>query len=374
MRILCFHPALAPYRLHFFNVLADNADLHLVLLQRNLYSQKFDQKHLLVKLKAGYEYLDAGYRVFSRTVRFGFGRIIDSVKPEILIGYEASQTTLALLFYRYLRPKSRVKIWTMMDDSRELVLGRRGLRRIIRDFVIRHVDLVIVPSEDSKEAYRKRIPSVPSDKYAIVPIVHDTFAMRENAQTIYEAGRNWRSANVPTNWSRVLLFVGRLAPEKNLKWLIRQMKGLDECWGLVLVGDGEERTKLYSVVDELNLGCRVMFVGRQEGDKLYAIMSMADALVLCSTSEPYGAVVSEALQWGTPCIVSRNCGSAVLVETGKNGCVFEYNDSASFHDAIVNLPRRSEKSMLTVDLRRALGVLVARAQDSVTFGLSQKNL
>jgi glycosyltransferase involved in cell wall biosynthesis len=182
--------------------------------------------------------------------------------------------------------------------------------------------------------------------------------MRGNADEIYMAGRAWRETNCPKTWKRVLVFVGRLAEVKNLPWLIERMQELPGTTGLVLVGDGTLGAELKSMVAAMELDGRVIFAGRKEGDDLYAVMSMADALILCSQSETFGAVVAEALQWGTPCVVSNNCGAAVLIENGKNGMVFSYGNASEFAEAVGRIPSRSTQSLLPVDLPSAVDRLV----------------
>ena len=50
-KLLIFHQALAPYRVDFFNHLAEKFNTELVLFDTNLVNQKFDQKQLVENLK-----------------------------------------------------------------------------------------------------------------------------------------------------------------------------------------------------------------------------------------------------------------------------------------------------------------------------------
>ena len=357
MKVICFHPALAPYRLGFFNLMSERIDFKLVLLQANVNVQKFDQGKLLMKLLPQYEYLDSGFCMFGRNIRFGYLKIIEREDPNIVIGYESSYTTLVLMLYRFIF-RRKLKVWTMMDDSYDLIIRRKGFRRIIRNLVLKHIDLVIVPSKESIKAFGKCVPSVPVSRFAVMPIAQDTAFIRKHASSVYSNAQRWKKANIPSHWKTVLIFVGRLVPVKNLHWLISQIRYLNDDTGLVLVGDGEEAENLHKEVKSLGISNRVIFAGRLEGDELYARMAMADGLVLCSNSELYGAVVAEALQWGTPCVVSSNCGSSSLIENGKNGYVFKYNETESFRFAVQNLPNRSTDSILPVNMVEAVANLL----------------
>lgn len=353
MRILCFHPALAPYRVDFFNLLGEKSDLKLVFLQANLQTQKFDQKKLLSQLKVPYEYLERGVCICGRCIRTGVPGVVRHERPDVIIAYEASPVTLELIVLKKLG-FIRAQIWTSMDDSPDQVHGRKGIRRFVRDFVLHNVERVIVPSEAAALAYCEALPSMPKERYSVVPIIHDTMAMRRNAAQTYAAGNEWRAANCPNEWKYVMVFVGRFAEVKNLPWLIERMPELPKTLGLVLVGDGPLREKLKNKVDRMGLGTRVLFAGRKEGKDLYSIMAVSDMLVLASKSEPFGAVVAEGLQWGTPCLVSNNCGAAALIEDGKNGAVFKFGDAEDFIGAFYRMPKRSEKSLLKCDLRQAV--------------------
>ena len=346
MKILCFHPALAPYRIDFFNLLCASVELKILFLQTNLFSQKFDQAALRAQLKCPYGELTRGFDIKGRCIRFGARKAIVEENPDVVLAYEASPVTLLLILYKKLLFR-RLKIWTFMDDSPSQVRSRRGLRKFVRDWVIRNVNKVIVPSGQAAAAYPSAFPS---SRFAPVPIIHDENAIRENADAVYSMATAWRKEHISNGWTKVLLFVGRLAKVKNLDWLIAALPVMKKSIGLVLVGNGEEEETLKAQVATLGLRDRVIFAGRKEGDELYSMMAMADALVLCSHSEPFGAVVAEALQWGTPCVVSENCGAAMLIEDGVNGCVFPYSDIQAFVRIVMNLPFRADYSLLNVSL------------------------
>ena len=359
MKVICIHPALAPYRVDFFNLLGECVQLKMVFLQNNLQTQEFDQAKLLATLRVSYEFLTRGVSVCGRYIRTGLLRMIRRERPDNILAFEASPVTLELVFLKKLGI-IKADIWTSMDDSPDQVRGRTGFRRIVRDFVLRNVARVIVPSEAAVLAYCEAFASAPRDRYSVVPIIHDTVVMRENATNIYATGSAWRAMNCPEEWEHVMVFVGRFAKVKNLPWLIERMPELPKSVGLVLVGDGSLRMELKNTVDRMGLGSRIFFAGRKEDDELYAIMAMADSLVLCSHSETFGAVVAEALQWGTPCVVAKHLGASVLIEDGENGAVFISDDAADFKDAFTRLPKRSNNSLLKCDLRQAVENLVKK--------------
>ncbi len=120
----------------------------------------------------------------------------------------------------------------------------------------------------------------------------------------------------------VVLFVGRLSPEKNIPTALRVMKRLQDRGvqvGLVLVGDGPYQKKYETLRDQLQVG-NVVFIGFKQQEELPYYYLMSDVLILPSDSEPWGLVVNESLACGLPVLCSRKvgCASDLIVE-GKTG-------------------------------------------------------
>jgi glycosyltransferase involved in cell wall biosynthesis len=113
------------------------------------------------------------------------------------------------------------------------------------------------------------------------------------------AGIRARLAIAPDD--RVLLFVGRLAREKNIALLLDAFARVHRPGlHLVLVGDGPSREWLEERARTLGLGEAVVFVGAVERDTIAAWYRAADLFVFPSLTETQGLVVEEALQLGVP--------------------------------------------------------------------------
>lgn len=354
-KCLVFHPALAPYRVDFFNLLAEKVDLEVVFLLNNLESQKFDQDALRARCRFKCCYLTRGFSLCGRFVRFGLHRILRETKPDVVVGIEFAPLTAELCL---LRPFARWQLWTMCDDNEIMVANCKGIRRMMRACVMRFVDGVIVTSAGVAATFRAQGFRRPY--LAAVPIAHDTSVLRQNEGAVFARGAAWRRDFVPRSWTRLVLYVGRLSPEKNLTWLIAQMASVPQGTGLVLVGDGPERVRLERQVSEQGLNGRVRFMGRLEGEAVYATMAVSDVLVLPSAFEPFGAVVAEGLAWGTPALVSAFVGAKSLV-TPENGRVFALT-SESFAAALRTVPPPSPErlSLLPIDLRLSVENLLWR--------------
>lgn len=135
---------------------------------------------------------------------------------------------------------------------------------------------------------------------------------------------------------KAMLYVGRLAKEKNLETLI-QMASLamrrDPSIRLILVGDGPHRAACLDLVRSLGIGDRVTFAGfipRQAVDAYYAA---ADVFVFCSVTETQGLVVQEAMAYGLPAVAVAGGGAGENILNDENGFLVK-NDAETFAEAV----------------------------------------
>ncbi len=323
MKLLVFHPALAPYRVDFFNELNRHFDVELALMDDNLRDQRFDQPSLLSHVKCRVSHLRRGFRVRSRYVRLGVLSCVRRTRPDVVVSYECSPTTLFFVLLRIFRIL-RCPLWTMTDDNERMIASGRGLHAFCLRVILRHVDGVVV-TNDAAATQLRHLAGRPSLRTAVVPIMHDEKAFRANEAELFAQGMAWRSAHLRSD-EKMLLYVGRFAAVKNLSMLLDAVAKLvgKQPFTLVLVGDGteSERQHLQGRVRELGVERNVLFPGRFEGDGLKRFFAVADLFVLPSSFEPYGVVVGEALQWGVPCAVSEAVGASVLIENASQGVVF----------------------------------------------------
>jgi glycosyltransferase involved in cell wall biosynthesis len=124
----------------------------------------------------------------------------------------------------------------------------------------------------------------------------------------------------------VLLYAGRLSPEKRLDTLLEILDALPGVH-LALVGDGPSRPQL----ERRFAGRRAHFLGFLRGNELAAAFASADVFVMPSTTETLGFVVLEAMASGCPVVAARAGGIPDLVDDGENGHLY---DPDAPHDAV----------------------------------------
>lgn len=125
----------------------------------------------------------------------------------------------------------------------------------------------------------------------------------------------------------VVIWVGRIAPEKNLELTMRAFHAFrDECPGarLVWVGDGPARAELERRYPDCH------FAGMRHGEDLARHYASADAFFFASLSETYGNVILEALASGLA-IVAHDYGAAhEHITPGTDGLLAPVGDSEQF--------------------------------------------
>ena len=154
-----------------------------------------------------------------------------------------------------------------------------------------------------------------------------------------------RSEAVRAAWGlqpheRALLYVGRVAPEKNLALLARAadaMRTRDPRWRLVVVGDGPARAELQRQLPW------AVCVGWLQAQALGQAYASADLLVFPSLTETFGNVVAEALASGLPVLAFDYAAAATLLQHGRGGCLVPYGDEAAFVQAALALAADADR-------------------------------
>lgn len=144
-----------------------------------------------------------------------------------------------------------------------------------------------------------------------------------------------RSDHLRATWgvtkdAPVCLYVGRLAPEKNLATVVRTFAAVRQRQAdakLVWVGDGPSAAALASAHPEHH------FAGTRQGEDLAAHYASADLFIFPSLTETYGNVVAEAMASGLPVVAYRSAAAAELITPRETGALATPGDEAAFIEA-----------------------------------------
>jgi glycosyltransferase involved in cell wall biosynthesis len=151
-------------------------------------------------------------------------------------------------------------------------------------------------------------------------------------------------------------YVGRLCPEKNVRFLVDLERGL-RCDGIsnyrfLIVGDGGERAWLERNVIQAD------FTGELHGEFLARAYANMDLFVFPSETDTYGNVVAEAQASGVPALVTSKGGPKYLVRDGVTGFV-----SANAEDFIA----KTKLIVTTPKLHRSLRTATLHARGGTTW-------
>jgi glycosyltransferase involved in cell wall biosynthesis len=212
---------------------------------------------------------------------------------------------------------------------------RGGVTSAIKRWVLRRMNRITAVSQHLAETVMELTPDRPVN-VDVVSMGVDTerFHARRNAATL----RRKLGVNGP-----LVLFVGRLAEKKGLRYLIDAMPGVLKQHPdatLVIVGDGPLRGELSLHARDLKLGESVRFLGARSPKDLPEFYSAADVFVGPSIiaeggdTESFGLVFAEAMACGSPVIASDTGGVSDLVQHEKTGLLVPQRDPEAITMAV----------------------------------------
>jgi alpha-1,6-mannosyltransferase len=178
-----------------------------------------------------------------------------------------------------------------------------------------------------------------------------------HAQPAPDERRKVREALDISEDKTLLLYVGRLAPEKNVVTLFEAFEKLDGSrFGLVVVGDGTERRHL-SRLRERNPGVHWLpYQG--DGQQLARLYRAADLFVHPSLQETFGLVALESQASGTPVVGIRGSYMDRIIFTDQTHWAAE-NSAQALADAI--------RAMANRDLAADGAAAAARVRQSYSW-------
>lgn len=352
-RTLIIHRALTPYRIDLFNALYSRYGCDIYFEEKEAENHRFNQSLLNSRICFPYNYLSPGVAGI-KNLRWDIFKLIARGRYDLVLTSEINLTTLLALAARYITsPHSRIV--SMVDDSysiaQETVKKQLDLKKIILESGM--LDGVILCDRRAQEVYSYSLGK--DNRYHTFPILQKEETIREILPPLYPDATALRGHYTHHPSDKILLYVGRLSPEKNLDSLISAFSrafGEQEEVYLVLVGDGPLEGFLRAKAEKTPCRQRIHFAGRKEGKELYSHYLMADAFVLASTLERFGAVANEALTIGLPCAISKATGIASMLQETREVVLFDPFSLEQIEEALkatlhlVSTPWRPDRSSL----------------------------
>ncbi|EEY91081.1 glycosyltransferase family 1 protein [Acinetobacter lwoffii] len=151
--------------------------------------------------------------------------------------------------------------------------------------------------------------------------------------------------------TRVMLYVGRLSPEKEVDVLIsayRSMLAMDARTKLVIVGDGPDRERLMQLAKSLD----VIFMGSLSGQALSEAYASADVFCFASQVETFGNVVLEAMASGLPVIAYDYACANLHVQHGETGWLSRLGHQQGLIQQMLGLPDQQKLQQMGAQARK----------------------
>lgn len=318
-KAVIFYTYLPPWRIDVFNEMGKYYDLHIIFLDAEIESFKYDRELLVSKLNVPHTFYNFGFKVGSRPVRLGLVRLLKKHKPSVVFSHEYSPTSYFLSLFK------RLKIFTYQliittSDNVQMAKNVGGVKGLIRKNVLRNSQGLVVYSEDVKKWYAAQFNHL---DIGICPNIQNPKSLRNELSELKANAIQLRLQH-EIHQKKCLLYVGRLAEVKGLDLLLEAFaKSDNQDFVLVFVGKGPKEQELMSQAKQLAIQDKIRFVGFCAGADLYAWYVLADLFVLPSRYEPFGAVVNEALICGCPVLASTYIGALDFIDEGKNGEIFD---------------------------------------------------
>ncbi len=219
----------------------------------------------------------------------------------------------------------------------------KAFARQYSKFFCNHGGHVVVPTEKVRhllEQYQVRT------EISVIPTGIDLSKFDGSG---YDAGTiSEKRAEVGLDGTeKVILYVGRVAPEKNIEELLKLLPAFFEKHTearFLIIGDGPAAEEMKHLAEEKQLSGRVIFAGAKPWDEIGAYYALGDVFVSASQSETQGLTYIEAMAAGLPVVAKKDDCLQNVLYNGKNG--FSYETPEEFLSGLETVLYGEEKEEL----------------------------
>lgn len=144
----------------------------------------------------------------------------------------------------------------------------------------------------------------------------------------YEKIRNndLKSHQVPE-----IVFAGRFVPQKNLIQIVKTLETVKDLnWHATLIGDGQNREMILSVIEAAGMTERIELPGWKTPEEVISIFHQSDILFMPSTTEGLPVTGIQGMASGLALLLSNAGGNPEIITVGENGFIHDPDDTAGF--------------------------------------------
>lgn len=160
-------------------------------------------------------------------------------------------------------------------------------------------------------------------------------------------GASERKTILGDRYDKLIVFVGRIAKQKNLPLLVESVPAVlaEFPRALFLIcGDGKERGRIESLIRAKNLQGNVRIEGEVSYHRVPSILAGADLFALPSAYEGTARVLEEASAVETPCVTTDVSGARDVIDDGRSGWVVPPGDAGAFASAVIAVLRNPKEA------------------------------
>jgi 1,2-diacylglycerol 3-alpha-glucosyltransferase len=182
----------------------------------------------------------------------------------------------------------------------------------------------------------------------------------------------------------LLIFSGRLGPEKNVDFLLKAFAGVAEAVEnihLLIIGSGPEEENLKKLAAETSAAARVHFFGMIPYERMPSYLAMSDVFVTASVTEVHPLSVIEAMASGLPALGLQSVGVGDTIEDGKTGFLASQSQAAFAakltrlcldRDLRTKMGQAARKASKKYAIQQAIQILLAHYERLVFAALPRK--
>lgn len=185
------------------------------------------------------------------------------------------------------------------------------------------VEELIVPTKKTHDLFKEKY-KVKRDVHIIPSGIDVTRFYKENVDLL-----SIKSLKKELNIKKddfVILFVGRIAKEKNIDFLIKNLKAILKKVPkarMIIVGDGPDMNELALLVRENKLDKHVTFTGKVPWSEIPKYYQLANVFVTASKTETQGLTVIEAMAAEKPVVAIKDESFELVMKDKQDGLFFE---------------------------------------------------
>ena len=140
---------------------------------------------------------------------------------------------------------------------------------------------------------------------------------------------------------KLVTFLGRITMQKGPEYFVEAAaKVLQRTKNVrfVMAGSGDKMQEMIDLVAERGIADKMHFTGFLKGKQVTQMLADSDVYMMPSVSEPFGISPLEAMQVGTPSIISKQSGCAEILEHAIKTDYWDIDAMADAIYAIVEYP------------------------------------